>query len=195
MQVKTGQASAWFKPDGTIDLNSFGATVDGLSNKALQHSLCWLKDAELKSGVDKVDYLRLCKGPGIMCAVAASLPHRYLEGSLLDAAGNINMPPESLEFDMRGRVHVDSKRGFGHVDIGEVKSRLSCADAVPQLGIRLNTIEWFVRETCNVPRGKNIMLVGRIVVPRGVVSDASVAADQRDKAQSEWNYSLYLHTF
>ena len=163
----------------------FTIDVNNLADQALQRSLRWLGKAAAMDDLAQTEYLRSCKGPGIMCAVAAALPHRYLQGSSLDSASKINMPPDTLEIDMRGRIDVDPKKAHAYIDIGEVKRKLDYSDAIPQLGIRLGTIGWLVRISCNVPPDKNIILVGRIVVPKAAVGDKFVAADQRDEAERE----------
>lgn len=167
--------------------------LKGVDNQAVRQVLFRLKDAELLSAADLEEHLLLCRGPGIMCAVAAAVPHLYLEGSLVDAACTWGFPPERLELDMRGRMDVGTGK-FAYIDIGEVKRRKEYADAVNQLGLRLATIGWFVRTCCTIPE-KDVRLVGRMMVPMSSLKDSFIAADQRDKAEHLWNFSLYVHPF
>lgn len=51
------------------------------------------------------------------------------------------------------------------VDIGEMRYKLQCADAVLQQEISRATICWFVAVCCGVRR-QNIRLVGRMLLPK-----------------------------
>lgn len=78
--------------------------LNRVEDQALRQALVRLKDAAVMSPTDLEEHLLLCRGPGIMCAVAAALPHHDLEGSPVNAAGRWVHPPEKLEFDMKGRM-------------------------------------------------------------------------------------------
>lgn len=180
---------SWFRPNDTVDVKVFASVLGEIDDQALRQALVKLKDAELMSVTDLEEHLLLCRGPGIMCAVAAASPHRYLQGSSTE----FSLPPERLEFDMRGQMDVSAGK-FAYIDIGEVKRQQEYADAVTQLGLRLATLGWFVRTCCAVPE-KDVRLVGRMMVPASSLNDNFVAADQRDLAERLWNFSVYVHAF
>ena len=192
LQEKTGEATSWFRADGTLDAKLFAASLKEVDDQALRQALVRLKDAAALSGSELEEHLLLCRGPGVMCAVAAALPNLYLQGSPVTAAGNFELPPGRLELDMRGRMDVVPGK-YAYVDIGEVKRKPEYGDAIAQLGLRLATLGWFVQTCCSVPE-KDVRLVGRMMVPIAM-NESSIAADQRDKADRLWNFSLYLHTY
>ena len=86
LQEKTGQAVSWFGPDGTLDVKLFASALKRVEDQALRQALVRLKNAEVMSVTDLEEHLLLCRGPGIMCAVAAAVPHLYLEGSSVSSA-------------------------------------------------------------------------------------------------------------
>jgi len=131
-----------------------------------------------------------------MCLIAAAHPTLYLE---LTNRSYI-VPPEVLEFDMRGRVDLPETGQYLHVDIGEVKRGLDYRKAIEQLGIRLGALAWFA-SACFVPGAHegppNVRLVGRFFVREAglVGDDDGIHQFQRDVARDRWGFSLYRHVF
>lgn len=179
---------SWFRPDSTLDVQRFGSTVGAIEDEALRRSLFRLQQAVVLKPEAQIEHLLLCKGPGIMCAIAASLPHVYLDSA------STKLPSEALEIDMRGRMDIAGDGKFAYIDLGEIKRKLDYADSVKQLGIRVAVVGWFVQVCCSVEQ-KDMRLVGRMLVPRGSLQENFIAPDQRDKAERFWNFSLYMHTF
>ncbi|KAL3153284.1 hypothetical protein ABBQ38_011630 [Trebouxia sp. C0009 RCD-2024] len=192
LQGRFGQSYTWSRPDGTIDEQQFGRLVSNLRDRSLRRSLFKLKEVASKSEADQTSALLTCEGPGIMCAAAAALPDRFLEGPMDDE--NNFLPPESVESDMRGRVNTARTGEFAYIDLGEVKRKVEYADAVAQLGLTLATVGWFVQVCCKVPKEKTV-LAGCVFVPKASKGDRLVEADQRDAAASDWGYSLHLHSY
>ena len=118
-------------------------------------------------------HLLMCRSAGIVCAIAAALPHIYLDGP---SPRTVVLPQETLEIDMQGRMDIAGDGSFAFIDLGQVERELEYADAVKQLGIQLGTIGWFVQVCCNV-RSQHMHLVGRLVAPKNSLGASSVASD------------------
>ena len=136
--------------------------------------------------------LQRCDSAGIMCLVAAAFPALYLD---LDSHGPSVLPPERLEFDLRGRTDVAGNGEFVYIDVGEVKRVQEYKKAVEQLGLRLGALR--VMMTTCVPHDKpDVRLVGRLFVSKGAMEgEFDVPNDQRSVAADQWGYSLYVHRF
>jgi hypothetical protein len=173
-------------PDLWKDEDQFRATINKLQDQAFGQALEKLRKAAVMDDKDQVDELILCEGAGVMCAVAAALPDRYL-------TGQITLPAERLEIDMRGEMIVGHSASgeFARINIGAFQYKPDCLDAVQQLGIRLATIAWFVRSCCNV-QPESVHLTGRLFVPKGTLDDTDVQAAE-ELAWSDWKCSLYIH--
>lgn len=128
-----------------------------------------------------------------MCLIAAAHPKLYLEGNNT----SFIIPPEVLEFDMRGRVDMPETGEYLYVDVGEVKRTLDYRKAIEQLGLRVGALGWFI--TACVPRERppDVRLVGRLFVHEAGLPIGDDGADkyQRDIARDRWGFSLYRHTF
>ena len=194
LQTKSEQPVSWHDPDGTINLRRFVDIVNKPENQALRVTLFKLKDAAIMDDDQQLQHLLLCRSPGVMCAIAAALPHIYLDGPPPIASSKVVLPQETLEIEMRGRMDVAGDGNFAYIDLGEVKRQLEHADALKQLGIRLATIGWFVQVCCTV-HNQDMRLVGRLIVPKSSLGASLLASDQRERAAREWNYSLYVHGF
>ena len=134
-----------------------------------------------------------CESAGMMCLTAAAHPDLYLTED--DKA--FVMPPEKLEFDLRGRVDVASNGHFVYIDVGEVKSALAYREAVKQLGLRLGALKWLIT-TCVPSADPDVRLVGRLFVSEAGLQPGDrdvIDNEQRAVAVDTWGYSLYLHTF
>ncbi|GAQ92972.1 hypothetical protein KFL_012300015 [Klebsormidium nitens] len=134
---------------------------------------------------DRVRELVLCESAGILCLVAAAFPHIYLTGQPKTC------PSDELEIDCKGRMDIARDGSFAYIDLGEVKTRLDYATAVPQLGLRLGALKWFVCKACGAEL-EGVRLVGRLFVfEQGTQEFVDNA--QRMEASEKWGFSLYLH--
>lgn len=133
-----------------------------------------------------VQELLKCQSAGVMCAIAAAFPSTYLEAT----ATVVRYPSTQLEFDLRGRIDVGATSSYAYVDTGEVKATPDYGSAVSQLGVRLGTLRWLIQ--AYFPAEK-IILVGRLFIPKQRSRNQFVDPGQRQLAQDEWNYSLYVH--
>ncbi len=77
LQTKSEQPVSWHDPDGTINLRRFVDIVNKLENQALRVALFKLKDAAIMEDDQQLQHLLMCRSPGVMCAIAAALPHIY----------------------------------------------------------------------------------------------------------------------
>ncbi len=194
LQTKSEQPVSWHDPDGSINLRRFVDIVNKLENQALRVALFKLKDAAIMDDDQQQQHLLMCRSPGVMCAIAAELPHIYLDGPPPTASSKVVLPQEMLEIDMRGRMHIARDGTFAHIDLGEIETQPEYADAVKKLGIRLATIGWFV-QVCFDVRNQDVRLVGRLLLPKSSLGARFVASDQSKRAAREWNYGLYVHGF
>lgn len=181
----------WFHPDGTINTKRFSTTVFPFKDRALRRALYLLKDAAIMSDSQQVEHLLSCESPGIMCTVAAALPHIYLESPAEDI--DITPPPRTLHLDMQ-RVEISGNDKSAYIELGKVTRTLESADVVRQLGTTLATVGWFVRVCCNVDE-EDMQLVGRTKVPKGNLHNSFIAAEQQAVAKHIWNFNLHVHTF
>jgi exonuclease VII small subunit len=178
--------SGWLHEDGRLDRSSLGRFLGSTPNAALRSTIVRLRRVlQLEKVDDQVQELILCESAGILCLMAAAFPEIYLKGQ-----PNI-FPSDELEIDCKGRMDVARDGTFSYIDLGEVKTRLDYATAVPQLGLRLGALKWFVCKACGA-QAEGVRLVGRLFVfQQGVEEFVDLA--QRDEASTKWGYSLYLH--
>ena len=98
------------------------------------------------------------------------------------------------EFDARGRLDIARSGQYAYLDVGEVKMTPDYASSVPQLGIRLGALSYFVRAACEKTEPEGVRMVGRMFVSKhGMGRNESIDSQQRDLAFEKWGYSLYLH--
>ncbi|GAQ87184.1 hypothetical protein KFL_003360160 [Klebsormidium nitens] len=178
--------SGWLREDGRLDRSSLGRFLGSTPNAALRSTIVRLRRVlQLEKVDDQVQELILCESAGILCLMAAAFPDIYLKGQ-----PNV-FPSDELEIDCKGRMDVARDGTFSYIDLGEVKTRLDYATAVPQLGLRLGALKWFVCKACGA-QTEGVRLVGRLFVfQQGVEEFVDLA--QRDEASTKWGYSLYLH--
>jgi hypothetical protein len=130
-----------------------------------------------------------CDGVGVMALAAAACPDRYLSETSA-------IPPEELDFDVRGRIDAIKHSGFAYIDTGEIKSRLAYGDAIPQLGLRLRCLKYLM-SSCGI-EGLDpgmIRCVGRLFVRERAIRQGGGGPPRKeeDDAQHDWGFSLYLH--
>ena len=191
LQTMSEQTVSWHEPDGSVNLRGFLDIVKKLENQALSVALVKLKDAAIMDDDQQQQHLLMRSSPGVICAIAAALPHIYLDSP---ASSKVVLPRETLEIDMRGRMHIMRDGTCAHIDLGQIETQPEYADPVQKLGIRLATIGWFV-QVCFDVRDQDVRLVGRLLLPRSSLRETFVASDQTERAEREWNYGLYVHGF
>ncbi len=191
LQTMSEQPMSWHEPDGSINLRRFVDIVNKLENQKLRVALVKLKDAAIMANDQQQQHLLMRSSPGVMCAIAAALPHIYLDSP---ASSNVVLPRETLEVDMRGRMRILPDGTCAHIDLGQIETQPEYADPVQKLGIRLATIGWFV-QVCFDVRNQDLRLAGRLLLPRSSLRESFVASDQSERAECEWNYGLYVHGF
>ncbi|DBB04333.1 TPA: hypothetical protein ACH3X1_012824 [Trebouxia sp. C0004] len=99
-----------------------------LENQALRVALFKVKDAAIMDDDQQLQHLLMCCSPGVMCAMAAALPHIYL------ASSKVVLPQETLEMDMRGHTYITGDGTFAYIELGEMERQAEYADPVKQLG-------------------------------------------------------------
>eukprot|EP00243_Klebsormidium_subtile_P008054 TRINITY_DN3702_c0_g1_i1.p1 TRINITY_DN3702_c0_g1~~TRINITY_DN3702_c0_g1_i1.p1 ORF type:complete len:396 (-),score=50.38 TRINITY_DN3702_c0_g1_i1:128-1315(-) len=179
--------SDWLYAEGTVNQAALGRFISTSRDAALRSTLVRLRRVLLlERADDQVQELLFCNSAGIMCLVAAAFPEIYLAG-----LPKI-LPSDELEFDCRGRMDIAQNGDFSYIDIGEVKTGLDYAAAVPQLGLRLGALRWFVCQACGA-KMEGVRLVGRLFVFKSESRVELIDAAQREEASEKWGYSLYLH--
>ncbi|KAL0048769.1 hypothetical protein WJX82_010587 [Trebouxia sp. C0006] len=144
LQTMCEQPMSWHEPDGSVNLRGFLDIVNKLENQALRVALVKLKDAAIMDDDQQQQHLLMRSSPGVICAIAAALPHIYLDSP---ASSKVALPRETLGIDMRGRMHIMRDGTCAHTDLGQIETQPEYADPVQKLGIRLATIGWFVQLT------------------------------------------------
>lgn len=190
LQTMSEQPVSWHDPDGSLSLRGFLDIVNKLENQALRVALVKLKNAAIMDDDQQQQHLLMRSSPGVMCAIAAALPHIYLDSP---ASSKVVLPRETLEIDLRGCMHIMQDGTCAHTDLGQIKTQPEYADPVQKLGIRLAAIRWFVQVCFDVR--DHMRLVGRLLLPRSSLRESFVASDQSERAEREWNYGLYVHGF
>ncbi|GAQ86582.1 hypothetical protein KFL_002980060 [Klebsormidium nitens] len=186
LQDGAGQVG-WFRDDGTVNDSMLGRFIGTCPDAALKQTLGRLRRVlKLDKKDDRIQELLQCESAGILCLVAAAFPEAYLTGR----PGV--MPSDELEIDCRGRIDIAQNGDFAYIDVGEVKTMLDYATSVPQLGLRLGALKWFVCNACGA-KVEGVRLVGRLFVSKHGTKEEFADASQRDRASVEWGFSLYLH--
>lgn len=178
--------SGWLRADGTLDQSKLGQFIGTTSDAAPRSTLVRLRRVlEMRTAAEHIQELVLCESAGILCLVAAAFPHIYLTGQPK------TFPSDELENDCKGRMDIARDGSFAYIDLGEVKTSLDYATAVPQLGLRLGALKWFVCKACGAEM-EGVRLVGRLFVfEHG--TEEFVDEGQIIIASEKWGYSLYLH--
>jgi hypothetical protein len=185
VQKGAGQVG-WLRNDGTLDEAVLGRFIGTCPNIALKQTLMRLRRVlKLDKKDARIQELLRCESAGILCLVAAALPE-YLTGK----PGIF--PSDELEIDCRGRIDIAQNGDFAYIDVGEVKTTLDYATSVPQLGVRLGALKWFVCSACGA-KVEGVRLVGRLFVSKHGTKEEFADAYRRDIASDEWGFSLYLH--
>jgi hypothetical protein len=111
-------------------------------------------------------------GAGIMCAVAAAFPDKFLSAR---SAGDEPqrqepqeerteqpwlLPPAELLYDMAGSVVVHKGYREADIDVGEVQLGAGREEAVPRLGVQLGVLRWLVGVGWGIET-ESVRLVGR----------------------------------
>lgn len=175
--------------DNKVNNAALGAYIAACPDKSVQRSLTSLRDViTLESDEERIEALERRNSAGIMCLIAAAHPSRYLSSTTYP---KFLFPPESLEFDFRGRLDVTQRGRFATIDTGEVKTQLEYAKGIEQLGIRLGTLRWFVSSIVPDLEAERVHLLGRLFIPARKMSEADI--EKVKEARDVWRYDLFLH--
>jgi hypothetical protein len=176
-------AGPWLDADGGVRVAAMEACLSACGDVALATLARKLRETVGKPREEQAALLRSRTGPGVACLLAASCPAA--------TAGEDDLPGESFQLDTRGRTEF-LKAGALLLDVGEIKSGLDYAAAVPQLGRALNALRWMAATCCGCDAAC-AQLVGRLFVPRSLVSAAAVDAQQAELALATYDFVLHVH--
>lgn len=149
-------------------------------------------------------------GAGIMCAVAAAFPDKFLTARPADDKPQQQeaqqqqpqqqqephcqeercaelpwlLPPAELLYDMAGSVVVHKGCREADIDVGEVQLGAWLEEAVPRLVVQLGVLRWLVGVGWGIEAG-SVKLVGRKARPPDDDSDEATSDGEGEGADGD----------
>ena len=180
------KAGKWVGEDSSVRVEAMEACLSACGDTALATLARKLRKAVGESPEEQVADLRSDDGPGLACLLAASRP------AAAGGADDDDLPGESFQLDASGRREFRDDGAVLMADVGEIKSSMNYATAVPQLGRALCALRWMAATCCGCDAAR-AQLTGRLFVPHSQVVLATADAQQVALARRVYGFQLHVH--
>ena len=180
------KAGKWVGADSSVRVEAMEACLSACGDTALTTLARKLRKAVGQSPEVQAAYLLSPDGPGLACLLAASRP------AAAAGADDDDLPVESFQLDASGRRELRDGGAVLMADVGEIKSSMNYATAVPQLGRALCALRWMAATCCGCDAAR-AQLTGRLFVPHSQVVVATADAQQVALARRVYGFHLHVH--
>ena len=174
-------AGPWLAADGSVQVAAMETCLKASGDVALATLARKLRKSVGLPPEEQAAFLLSRGGPGVACLLAASFP-----------TSSDDLPGESFQLDASGRLEFWEGGAVLMADVGEIKSGMDYATAVPQLGRALDALRWMATTCCGCDAAR-ALLVGRLFVPRSQVDVVTADAQQVELASSQYGFQLHVH--
>lgn len=182
------KAGKWVGADSSVRVEAMEACLSACGDTALATLARKLRKAVGQSPEVQAADLLSPDGPGLACLLAASRP----AAAAGDDADDDDLPGESFQLDASGRRELRDGGAVLMADVGQIKSSMNYATAVPQLGRALCALRWMAATCCGCDAAR-AQLTGRLFVPHSQVVVATADAQQVALARRVYGFHLHVH--